>query len=182
MKKLIPLLLAFVLLCAIPAPAFAETQTETAQLRWEDVSAVAEKYNGQFFQISETNLKIWVPAIFSEIELTQEDEDAGIVSYLMADDKDAAVWFTAYDSQGLTLKELEDALREDYPDATLTLINDVEAVGFSSEEEDVMCVYYLLDSGDLLGINFAPASDETYSGVFALMICSTQIMEDQSAA
>ena len=176
MKKLFAILMALAMLCSLTVSAFAES-TEVAALNWDDVKDAVEGFDGSFKQLMETNLMMWIPDIFEEIELDDSDVEAGIVAYLMTEDKDAAVWFTAYEFD-MTLEELAEELKEEYPDLDFVEINGVEAIGFTSPDDDVMCVYYMLDDGTALGINFTPISDEDYYSLFSVMVCSIQIMED----
>ena len=177
MKKLIAILLALTMLSAFAVSAFAETETK-AELKWADAEEAALKADPDagFYQIGDLDLYMWIPSIYLEVELTEEDVKEGYVSVLSTEDEEAMVIIATIEGEGITLEEFyQTAIEEGYEDAEIGVINGIEALMYSDEEEDaanVIC--YLKDSGNFLQISFYPFSDETYGGLASLMIHSLQ--------
>ena len=73
MKKLIALLM-MVCLAVMPFDAFAEAAPEDAVvINWEDVSAMTEGVEGDFWYNEDLGLKFWLPTGFQEIEFTHAE-------------------------------------------------------------------------------------------------------------
>ena len=89
MKKIMLVVLA-VLMLTFAAVSAQETQTVT-EINWEDVAEIAAEVDSeaQFFLIGETGMAMWIPSVFHDVELTQEDVDAGMVAFLSTEDADA---------------------------------------------------------------------------------------------
>ena len=67
MKKLFALMLA---LCLLGSVAMA------GELVWAgDAEEAASQIEGEFHTIKEGNLKVWIPAVLQESELTEEDRN-----------------------------------------------------------------------------------------------------------
>ena len=82
MKKAFAILMAAVMLFVLSASAFAAATTENV-LNWTDVEADVEKagMDAGFVQIGDMNLKMWLPSVFKEEELTEEDIENGYIAY-----------------------------------------------------------------------------------------------------
>ena len=111
MKKLLAILLVLAMLSALSVSAAAATATAENVLTWtdfeEDVKATG--IDADFVQIGDLNLMMWLPSVFSEAELTDEDIQNGYVSYLTTDDESAVIAIMSKDL-GISLEEWEQEL------------------------------------------------------------------------
>lgn len=178
MKKLIAVFLAIAMLCALSVSAAAATETENV-LNWADVEADVEASGiaGDFFQIGDNNLMMWLPSVFSEEELTEEDIENGYLSYLTTSDGSAVIAIMSVDI-GESLEDWEEEL-PDYgvTDAEMGVINGYKALMYSTPEDDTMCVDFETEGGEIIEFTFYPMSDEDFSGLAFLITMSLQPIE-----
>ncbi len=182
MKKLVFVVLA-VLLLTFSAVFAQETETETVQeINWEDIASVVEEsgLEGQFYNVSDLGIVMWIPAQLQEVELTEEDVENGYLCYLSDEEETAAVAVIAGDGDGMTLDDWYAQLSEDEDVAELEygLINGLAAVTYSLPEDDTNNVTFVTDSGYLVEFTFWPASDEGFSQIAMIMAASIQAGEE----
>ena len=180
MKKLIAILMTVALLCSLSVSAMAATTTEMAELVWEDFAETAEAVDADagFYQIADWDLYMWIPSIFAEQELTEEDIEYGYISYLTPEDESAAVAIIVDDDQGMSLEEWEQALNDAGYETEIGAINGIKALVYEDPEADTLHVLYiLLDSDQTMEFIFWPMSDEGFAGVASIMIASLQSEE-----
>ena len=178
MKKLVAVLMAIAMLCALSVSAAAETTTENV-LNWTDVEedVKAAGLEGDFVQIGDNNLKMWLPSAFSESELTDEDIENGYIAYLVTDNESEVIAIMSV-NLGESLEEWEEEL-PDYgiTDAEMGVINGYKALMYSTPENDTMCVDFETEDGEILEFTFYPMSDEDFSGLAFLITMSLQPLE-----
>ena len=95
MKKWIALLLmAALLLCSVSALANTE-------VNWADVEENAYEIdpNGEFWTLSDLGLQMWIPSVFEQWDLTDEQAEKGYQFVFATSDDAAEVWckYVAYD-------------------------------------------------------------------------------------
>lgn len=178
MKKAFTILMAAVMLFVLSASAFAAATTENV-LNWTDVEADVEKagMDAGFVQIGDMNLKMWLPSVFKEEELTEEDIENGYIAYLVTKDNAEIISIMSVDI-GASLEAWEKEL-PDYgvTDAEMGIINGFKALIYSVPEDDTMCVDFEADSGEILEFTFYPMSDEEFASVASLITMSLQSIE-----
>ena len=179
MKKLLAILLVLAMLSALSVSAAAATATAENVLTWtdfeEDVKATG--IDADFVQIGDLNLMMWLPSVFSEQELTDEDVQNGYLSYLTTDDESAVIAIMSVDLDE-SLEEWEQEL-PDYgvTDAEMGIVNGYRALVYSTPEDDTMCIDFEVESGEILEFTFYPMSDEDFQAVAAIMMTSLQPIE-----
>ena len=90
MKKIVALLMA---LCLLGSFALAES----VELNWADVEgAVADAgIEGNFAAISDIGVKMFIPTVFQDVELSDEDVAEGYLCVLSTEDESATVYLPA---------------------------------------------------------------------------------------
>ena len=180
MKKLLAILMVLAMLFALSVSAAAATATTAENvLNWTDYEADvnATGIDADFVQIGDLNLMMWLPSVFSEAELTDEDIQNGYVSYLVTDDESAVIAIMSRDL-GMSLEEWEQEL-PDYgvTDAEMGIVNGYRALVYSTPEDDTMCIDFEVESGEILEFTFYPMSDEDFQAVASIIIASLQPIE-----
>lgn len=181
MKKLIACALASCMLLS-GTVVFADETEAITSLNWEDFVAINEASDndlisqGDFVTFDEIACKMWVPNVMKEVELTDEDKEAGYIGYYSTDDQDgvAAVMYVNMDGMELAdyAKELEGM--DDVENIEMMTLNGFDAVSYDLPEKDTTCVSLATEAGYILEFSFAPMSDEGFQTVIAFMGASIQ--------
>ena len=108
MKKIIAILMA---LCLLTGFAMAE------DINWSDVEAtVADSgIEGDFFSIGDIGVKMFIPSVFQEVELSEDDVAEGYICYLTTEDEAGTVAVTYADVNGMSLEDYAGYLPEVRP-------------------------------------------------------------------
>ena len=122
MKKLIAALMSLCLILTAAA-ALGETaeeavETEPIVVNWSDYEAAVEDVDGQFAQVSDTGLVMFIPAMFKDTELSDETLEGGTFLVLKSETEenvvvsaqyaavDIALFKAGLASQGVTLYDV----------------------------------------------------------------------------
>ncbi len=170
MKKLLALTLALCLLCAA---ALAN------ELTWDSVAETADQIAGGFKTYEDIAVKIWIPDILQETELTDEDKENGFIGYYMTADETAAVSVRYVDMNGMSLEEYEAALKDeaDVSGIETGSVNGLEGLSYDIKDKDTSCIAFTTQKGYILEVACAPMSDEGFAAVAAIIISSIQAAE-----
>ena len=174
MKKIFAVLFAAMMLIVSGA---AMAEEEVTELNWADFEAqVAEAgIEGDMVTYEDLGMTLFVPSVFVEGELTEEDAADGLLDYYTTEDESAAVGVYYVEvGGGLTLEDYAAALEEEGVEADLALINGLGAVVYEDTEADAVTVVFATEDGNLITVIFAPASDEEFSAVALIMMASIQ--------
>ena len=165
MKKLFALILA---LCLLGSVAMAD------ELVWAgQAEEAASQMEGEFHTIKEGSIKIWIPAALNEIELTDEDAEAGYIAYFEAEDGEAGIAVQYFDMEGMSLEEYaEDRKDNEAEDIEIGIVNGLPCLGYKYEDSAVMA--FALENGYILEVVAEPISDDNFQSVAALIFCSIQ--------
>ncbi len=173
--------IAMLFAAVLSGTAFAQTETVT-EVNWEDVSAAVEEagISGDFYNVSDTGLRMWIPDVFSEVELTEEDVEDGLIAYLMPADESAAISVSHAYIEELTVDGYYNLLTETegVEELEYVVINGIAAVSYKLPEQDTMTVSFVDDAGYVYEFTFGPASDEGFLSVATLIAASIQTVED----
>ena len=141
----------------------------------EDIAAQVDP-NGQIAEIGDSGFGLWVPSVLTDVPLTEEDVENGMVAFLQTEDESASVaifiWGENYDFDKLVKYYEDEGFAEE--DVEVVLINGFKAVAVNDEKNDCVLVDYLLEDGRVLEFSFWPASDEGFAQLSSLMIASIQ--------
>ena len=184
MKKLFALILAVLMVLGCVAVASAE-QAQTLQLNWEEYAAEIEASEeakatlaGDFVTMEEIALKLYIPAAFEQVELTDEDREAGYIAYF-AMGEDMGIGIQYVDADGMSLEEYAQRLTEDGIECTNAVVNGLPALGYSFTEDDreTAVLAFATEKGYILEIAFAPTNDEGFGAVATVLMASVQAAE-----
>ena len=183
MKKLIAALLVSCMAVA-PMTAMAEEAAGPLELTWDAVTSEESVQEllaqGEFVTFDDIACQMWVPYVMEEVELTDNDVEAGYIGYFSTEEGDGVASVTYVDAQGMTLEDYKAELENDEEATTVTdvIINGIPGVGYDLDGADTTCVAFSTDAGYILEFAFAPASDEGFSGIIGIMMSS--IMPEES--
>lgn len=176
MKKLFALMLALCLMGS--CCAFAEE--ESKELNWEEVEALSAQYEGSLKAIADTGLAMYVPDSFAAAELTEEQIAQGNF-FLLKDENNYRVSAML---QSLGSLELSDFVAEQLKAGATEMeeiaLNGIPAMSYDFEVngEKIGCITFYNDTDNtVLTLSFAPADNEAYQEIIALMMGSIQAAE-----
>ena len=184
MKKLFALILAVLMVLGCVAVASAE-QAHTLQLNWEEYAAEIEASEeakatlaGDFVTMEEIALKLYIPAAFEQVELTDEDREAGYIAYF-AMGEDMGIGIQYVDADGMSLEEYAQRLTEDGIECTNAVVNGLPALAYSFTENDreTSVLAFSTEKGYILEISFVPANDKGFAAVATVVMASVQAAE-----
>ena len=184
MKKLFALILAALMVLGCVAVASAE-QAQTLQLNWEEYAAEIEASEeakatlaGDFVTMEEIALKLYIPAAFEQVELTDEDREAGYIAYF-AMGEDMGIGIQYVDADGMSLEEYAQLLTEDSIECTNAVVNGLPALAYSFTEDDreTAVLAFSTEKGYILEISFVPANDKGFAAVATVVMASVQAAE-----
>ncbi len=184
MKKLFALILAVLMVLGCVAVASAE-QAQTLQLNWEEYAAEIEASEeakatlaGDFVTMEEIALKLYIPAAFEQVELTDEDREAGYIAYF-AMGEDMGIGIQYVDADGMSLEEYAQRLTEDGIECTNAVVNGLPALAYSFTEDDreTAVLAFSTEKGYILEISFVPANDKGFAAVATVVMASVQAAE-----
>ena len=168
MKKLFALALA---LCLLFACATAHAEKE---FKWTDVESAAAAYPGDFLAIEETGMVFYVPETFEEADLTEEEEEAGMLLLLSNGTNEVGVYTVSLEG-----KSVEDYLKEiNAQDPENIVVNGFDAVNYDETEDDggkSSSVLYELEGGkEAVIFTYTHMENEAFQPVAAIMMASVQ--------
>lgn len=184
MKKLFALILVVLMVLGCVAVASAE-QAQTLQLNWEEYAAEIEASEeakatlaGDFVTMEEIALKLYIPAAFEQVELTDEDREAGYIAYF-AMGEDMGIGIQYVDADGMSLEEYAQRLTEDGIECTNAVVNGLPALAYSFTEDDreTAVLAFSTEKGYILEISFVPANDKGFAAVATVVMASVQAAE-----
>ena len=174
MKKILSLLLSFLLLLSLSSAAFAEEQ---ASLTWDDFGSVAGEVFGEeahFVSIPEVNAKIWIPDYLEPVNLTEEDRANNTIAEFLSYDETEMVLITYSDAAGLTLPAFKQALENSDIHGDLVEINGIPMLQYYAAEGDSLVANFITTENNLLQLIFCPFSDDLSSFLYTVILSSIQ--------
>ena len=170
MKKLLALVLALLMLVSVAC-------AEEVSLSWENVAESAASIAGEFKTFEEISVKIWIPDVLKETELSDEDKENGFIGYFMTEDQTAAVAVQYVDMSGMTLEDYQANLAETEGVSGIEAgtVNGLPAVSYEYNGNGV--VAFTTEMGYILEVSCGPLSDEGFAAVASIVICSIQAAE-----
>ena len=172
MKKFFAIL--FTAMMLVVGTAFAEE--EIVELNWADFeSQVLEAdWGGSIVAYEDLGVQFYVPDVFSEGEMTEEDVADDMIDYYTTEDESAAIGIFYVEADGVTLEEFAEEATKDGSDVDVAVINGLDAIVYEDIEADAVTVVFATESEDMIVFVFAPASDEEFSAVALVMMASIQ--------
>ena len=162
---------------------------EVTELTW-DMMVEANKASdtdilsqGDFVTFDEIACKMWVPSALKQVELTDDDKDAGFIAYFQTDDESAAASVVYADVKGMELEAYAEEIMgiDGVENVELMTVNGLPAVSYDMPENDSTCLSLATEAGYILEFTWSPISDEDYQGIVAIMGASIQPEEEAEA-
>lgn len=200
-KKLVAIMMATAMVCAgsLAVSAIAEdVETEDVEfdeedgeeededlviLDWEEMEEemnsseeLKAAWAGKFVDFEEIALKIYIPDSFKEVELSDEDIEAGYIGYYELRDE-AALAVQYVDVDEMSLEEYKEVLADELDiEAYDAEVNGLPALTYTFEEDDVetTVLSFATEKGYIFEVSFAPTNDEEFAAVACVLMASVQ--------
>ena len=182
MKKVLVGFLVSCMMLSSTAVFAEETESSVTELNWEDIEAMNEMADediisqGSFVVFDEIDCMMWVPDALQEVELTDEDVEAGYIGYFQAEDESATVAVMYVDADGMDYDGYKEYLEgsEDVAEVEEMVVNGNPCISYDMPDNDYTCLTFPTQAGRFLEFTFAPMSDENFQGIVAIMGASIQ--------
>ena len=178
MKKVVAILLT--LCIALTAVCALAEEPALKEINWSDLEQqVAEAgMQGGFVTFDEIALQMWVPDVMPAVELTEEDQEMGFISYFMTADESAAVGVQYVDASGMSLEDYAAQMEQNgATELEYILLNGLHTLTYSMPDSDAACVAFATEAGYILNFTLAPVSDENVAAMATIMMASIQATE-----
>ena len=175
MKKLITMLLVFVMLAVLTMAAAADgEEAEPTTLNWITARRGFIQYGiqGSFYEIPDFGMDIWVPNF-----LTPKDDIPADTYYVfISEDESAFIKVHKVDTDGVTtLTGLEELVKEiGFVSDGFFWINGYGALIYESEENDMIGILIPFDDGDVIEFIFTPKSNQEYYSLYSMLMSTIQ--------
>ena len=169
MKKLLATLIALALLLT-SAAALAET---VPAINWEDIDIESKGIEGSWYTFDTIALQIWVPDIFVNADITEEDGE-GVIAKFQAPDGSAGIFGQIIEGyEGATMEDVIKRLTENgATEIERCTLNGLDAISYSIPDTDAAYVTFVTASGNFVQFIFTPVSDEGFAAVAQLVTAS----------
>ena len=171
MKKLFALMLALCMMLGTAALA--------DELVWEGTIAdAASQTEGEFHTFDEIAVKIWIPAVLKEVELTDEDKEKGQIGYFETEDKANAVGVQYVNMNGTSLDEYKAILLESgIEENTIEpgTVNGLDCLSYEYNGSGVLA--FTTQMGYILEVTGSPLTDENFAQTLSIIMASIQTAE-----
>lgn len=180
-KRFLPLMMAAAMVLSTSPMVFAETEVpaEIIEINWEEVEpqiADNESWAGEFVTFGDIAIQMYVPSSFEQVELSEEDIEAGYVGYLTLGEE-AAVGIQYVDMDNMELTDYAALLTEEFgvTDAQLMLVNGIGVVSYTNpDDENIGVVALATQMGYIMEFSFSPITDESFQSIAQVMTASIQ--------
>ncbi|MBE5808494.1 MAG: hypothetical protein E7317_09175 [Clostridiales bacterium] len=174
MKKFLAILLTLVSLLTVSV-ASAEN---VPAINWEDIDIEALGIEGSWYTFDTIALQIWIPDVFLNEDVTEEDGE-GVIGKFVTADQTAAIYGQVIEGyEGATMEELIASIESNgATEIERCLLNGLDAVSYSIPDTDAVYVTFVTESGNFVQFIFTPVSDEGFAEVAQLVTAS--IMPEQ---
>ena len=169
MKKLFALMLALCLMLCSAALA--------DDMVWEGaVAELASQFEGEFVTFDDIAVKIWIPAEFKAVELTDEDKQNGYIGYF-AKDEQTAIAVVYANVEGMSLEDYQanvaelDGVSEIEPGT----VNDLPCLSYKSNGNGSLA--FATQMGYILEITYGPLEGNDVPTEVACAFASIQAAE-----
>ena len=188
MKKQIALVMAAMMVAGSMGTAcFAgETEAPVTELNWSDAEEYLDELGieGDFVSFDEVAMKMWLPGNMQEVELTDEDKEAGFIGYFEStddsDEKDA-VSVVYVNMDGMDISDYADQLAEmdGVSDIEPGIVNGLPCVSYEMKDQDSGTLAFTTEAGYVLEVACTPVSSDEAQTMAGFIMCS--IMPDEEA-
>ena len=176
MKRILAALMAAMLI-VLPGK-FASARAEAVpQLRWTTYESLAQNDDvpGQFHELKDTGVRIWIPDVFKSVEITGEYAESGLVGAFSLDGGAGFVQVALLEGgDQVTIQSLQADMREEGLLPTESELNGLEAVSCFIPDTDAYGLMVMYEPGRFLQFFFYPISNSGMSTLTSIMAASIQ--------
>ena len=172
---------AVITACCMLSGSAAAAAQEPVVAQWSDFEEDLETtgYEGEFFEMDELYLKMWIPAELKKVELTEQDREEGYLDYFESKDGKKAMGIMYVNWDGMELSEYAEVLSgRGAVGIGNAVINGLDALVYEIESEDTGVVSFATESGYILEMSYRPLSDEEFSDKILYTTFSIQPVEE----
>ena len=171
MKKFVSILISLAMLLALPC-ALAE---EVPAINWEDADIESSGIEGSFYTFDEVALMVWVPDVFENLEVTEEDDETMIGKFEIADGS-AGIYVQYIEGyENASMEDLISGLEAGGAvDIERCTLNGLDAISYSLPDYDAVYVALMTDAGNCVQFVMMPVSDEGFEAIAMLVTASIQ--------
>lgn len=176
MKKLIILL---TLVCVVLMPFSVMAEEKTA-ITWEtsEMLIADTELTGDFYNITEMGLKIWLPDELNSVEVTEEEAASGVYAKLTDEEQTCILTIYALHVDGMTLDQAyQNAVDGGMKEPEFVNINGIDAVTYETEETNEGAVVLVDTNNNMIFFTFSPIDDEGAKMIFYIIGSSIMPME-----
>jgi hypothetical protein len=185
MKKLLAVSLAAVMTLSLSCTAFAdeEAAADITDFEWIAMKAVLDQsgIDGNFVSFDDAGMKVWIPDLYEETELTDEDIENEYLGWYISEEQDDGVvgqiGIGLYDMGADSIDEYIDGLKEaGYDTAESVTVNGMDgALHFINEDGyDAVLLGVMGEDGRIFEVAVHPISTEEYTAVAYAILSSIQ--------
>ncbi len=176
MKKLIALL-ALVCVVLMPFSAMAEEKTAIEWAASEMLIADTD-LTGDFYNIDEMGLKIWLPDELNAVEVTEEETASGVYAKLTDKEQTCVLTIYALHVDGMTLDQAyQNAVEGGMKEPEIVTINGLDAVTYEAEETNEGAIVLVDTNDNMIFFTFSPINDEGAKMIFYIIASSIMPLE-----
>jgi hypothetical protein len=185
MKKLLAVSMAAVMTLSLSCAAFTDEEAVAGMtdFEWAAMKAVLDQadINGEFVSFDDAGMKVWIPDLYEETELTDEDIENEYLGWYVSEEQDdgeyGQIGIGLYDMGDHSIDEYIDALKEaGYDSAEPVTVNGMDgALHFINEDGyDAVLLAVLGEDGRIFEVSVHPVSTEEYTAVAYAILSSIQ--------
>jgi hypothetical protein len=185
MKKLLAVSMAAVMTLSLSCTAFAdeETAADITELDWAEMKEVLDQADitGNFVSFDDAGMRVWIPDLYEETELTDEDIQNEYLGWYVSEEQDdgeyGQIGVGLYDMGADSIDEYIEGLKAaGYDSAEPVTVNGMNgALHFINEDGyDAVMLGVMGEDGRIFEVAVHPVSTEEYTAVAYAILSSIQ--------
>lgn len=178
MKKFISSLLVIIVILSFSVVSLADD--EITKYNWSEVEPLIEQAFGEpgkTWTIPEVNADIWLPSIYSPVELTPEQQADGCIGFYAVDGRSDYVLLNYSDSDDLGLDAFLYYFKQNNADVYPISVNGIPAVYLRQPEKNSALLIFQTVEGKFFQLIYSPLAGEE---AFQYSIISIRPHEEQA--
>ena len=169
MKKIFATIVALALVLSL-AGSLAE---QVPAINWSDVESDAADIDGSWYTFENLALQMWVPDIFENADITEDDDPTMIAKFLVPDGSAAIYGQYVEGYEGATMENAIASIKDNGgQEIERCTLNGLDAVSYSYSDMDAVYVTFVTQNGNFVQFIFTPVSDEGFKAVAQLVTAS----------
>ena len=169
MKKI----LATIVTLALVLSLVGSLAEQAPAINWADAESAAADIEGSWYTFETLALQMWVPDIFENADITEDDDPTMIAKFLVPDGSAAIYGQYVKGYEGATMENAIASIEANGgQEIERCTLNGLDAVSYSYPDMDAVYVTFVTESGNFVQFIFTPVSDEGFKAVAQLVTAS----------